>query len=146
MSGFAADIHRAPLNGSCRSIVLRRLVAYIVGLTLVMQNAFWLQEVAQGPVSEPKRQITIRLIKLAFTAYSVKDKQSVHRAVDQHVKDKRVFEGRDITISKIVELIDQYRIVSVEAFKVKYADMFRDMGQLDQYLTEGQNEGWDVSE
>jgi hypothetical protein len=110
-----------------------------------MQNVFWLQEVAQGPgVSEPKRPITIRLVKLAFTAYSVKHKQTVHQAIDQHVKDKKVFAGRDITINKIVELIDLHRIASVEAFKAKYADMFKNKGQLDTYLTEGEDEGWDT--
>jgi DNA recombination-dependent growth factor C len=86
-------------------------MTYIIDLTLVMQNIFWLQEDVQRPLSR-------RLIKLAVAVYSKSDaKRLLHDEIDQHVKDKKVFSGRDVTLDKVIELIDLHRINSVEKFK-----------------------------
>ena len=86
-------------------------MTYIIDLTLVMQNIFWLQEDVQRPLSR-------RLIKLAVTVYSKSDaKRFLHIDIDRHVKDKNVFSGRDVTLDKIIELIGRYRIGSAELFK-----------------------------
>jgi hypothetical protein len=94
-----------------RNIVLCRLMTYIIDLTLVVQNIFWLQEDVQRP-------LTRRLIKLAVAVYSKSaEKRSLHQDIDEHVKDKAVFSGRDVTLDKVIELISRHRIDSVEMFK-----------------------------
>jgi hypothetical protein len=86
-------------------------MSYIIDLTLVMQNIFWLHDDVQRPLSR-------RLIKHAVAVYSKSDvKRSLHFEIDKHVKDKNVFSGRDVTLDKLIELIGRHRINSVEMFK-----------------------------
>jgi hypothetical protein len=87
-------------------------MTYIIDLTLVMQNIFWLQDV--------ERPLSRRLIKAAVSAYSTSpEKRSLHEDIDKHVKDRSVFSGRDVTLEKIIELIGRHRIDSVEMFKYR---------------------------
>jgi len=91
--------------------VLRILMTYIIDLTLVMQNIFWLQNDFQRPLSR-------RLIKHAVAVYSKSDaKRSLHREIDKHVEDKNVFSGPDVTLDKVIELIGRNRVDSAEMFK-----------------------------
>lgn len=93
------------------TIVLCRLMTYIIDLTLVMQNIFWFQE-------DVGRPLTRRLIKFAVAVYSKSaEKRSLHQDIDEHVKDKTVFSGRDVTLDKVIELIGRHRIDSAEMFK-----------------------------
>ncbi|TDL22677.1 hypothetical protein BD410DRAFT_748466 [Rickenella mellea] len=95
---------------------LRRLMAYIVDLTLVMQNLFWL-------VSDSELHVSRRFIKLAFKAYSEsKAKPHVHYDIDRHVKEANIFVlvDRDSALDKIIELIDHHRIESAEMFELRY--------------------------
>ena len=94
-----------------RQVVLRHLMTYIIDLTLVMQNIFWLQDDIQRPLSR-------RLIKHAVAVYSRSNAtRSLHFEIERHVKDRNVFSGRDVTLDKVVELIDRHRIDSAEMFK-----------------------------
>lgn len=86
-------------------------MTYIIDLTLVMQNIFWFQE-------DVGRPLTRRLIKFAVAVYSKSaEKRSLHQDIDEHVKDKTVFSGRDVTLDKVIELIGRHRIDSAEMFK-----------------------------
>jgi hypothetical protein len=109
-------------------------MAYIVDLTLVMQNLFWLAVVDHHP-------ITRRLIKLAFKAYQESPvKAQVHNAIIDYVKEAGLVEraGRDGVLAKIEELIDRNRIESAEMHALKNR-----MGDID---FTGDDEPWDVGE
>jgi|ERR1700733_3195982 hypothetical protein len=109
-------------------------MAYIVDLTLVMQNLFWLAVVDHHP-------ITRHLIKLAFKAYQESPvKAQVHNAISDYVKEAGLFEraGRDGVLAKIEELIDRNRIESAEMHVLKSR-----MGDIE-FI--GDDEPWDVGE
>lgn len=90
-------------------------MAYIIDLTLVMQNLFWLVGIYRVPVSR-------RLIKLAAKAYEESEiRVQVHFEIEKHVEGATVLDRvhRDGALSKIVELIDLYRIDTAEMFELK---------------------------
>lgn len=106
-------------------------MAYIIDLTLVMQNIFW--------ISEGKHHISRRLIKLAFKAYLESEtKGAVHRMVAHHVKEAKTFAPgtRDTTLDKIVEIIDLYRIESAEMWTLK--------GKIPPFDALGSDEPWEL--
>ncbi|KIJ27167.1 hypothetical protein M422DRAFT_78873, partial [Sphaerobolus stellatus SS14] len=89
---------------------LRRLMAYIVDLTLIMQNVFYLAVIGDRP-------ITRRLIKFAFRSYKESDiKEAVHSEINAYVLQAGILEraGRDRVLEKIKELIDQNRMEAAE--------------------------------
>jgi len=89
---------------------LRRLKAYIIDLTLVMQNLFWLAVIVRRP-------ITVRLIKLELKGYRESpEKARVHSDISEYVRQVGVFDRvkRDIVRSKIIELIGRNRMESAE--------------------------------
>jgi hypothetical protein len=91
---------------------LRRLMAYIIDLTLVMQNVFWLAAIYHVPVSR-------RLVKLAFGGYQQSLVRSdVHEEIRKHVEGQTVIDRlhRDSALRKIVELLDGNRIDTQEMF------------------------------
>jgi hypothetical protein len=109
-------------------------MAYIVDLTLVMQNLFRLAVVDHRPPP-----ITRRLIKLAFKTYEESPaKAQVHNAIRDHMKEAGFFDcaGQDGVLAKIVELIDVNRIESAEMHALKGS-----MGDIE--FTED-DEPWDV--
>jgi len=112
---------------------LRRLMTYIVDLTLIMQNVFWLISIYQVPVSR-------RLIKLAYYAYRESTVMpQVHEKIRKHVEGQAVYHrlNRDNALSKIVELLNGNRINTEEMFKLK-----GDIGQID--LSGRDDISWDV--
>jgi len=94
---------------------LRRLMAYIVDLTLIMQNVFWLVSIYHVPVSR-------RLVKLAYIAYKESIvKTDVHEDIKKHVEGQNVFDRlrRDDALDKIVDLLNIYRINTEEMFRLR---------------------------
>ena|ERR1700722_18702833 len=91
-------------------------MAYIVDLTLILQNLFWLttQDENQVPV-------THGLIKLAFKGYNNSPtKAKVHNEISKHVNDASIFQkaDRDITLLKVKELINGSRIEREEMLRL----------------------------
>ena len=96
-------------------------MAYIVGLTIIMQTLYWLTITDHRP-------ITRRHIKLAYKAYMESpEKGKVHTDIKEYVKKAGVFEriGHDGVVAKIVELIDRNRIESAEMHNL--VDSMRDV-------------------
>jgi hypothetical protein len=105
-------------------------MAYIIDLTLVMQNIFWL--------SDGKHPASRRLIKIAFKAYLESNvKGEVHYKIAKHVKETRLYSpgARDSTLEKIIEIINCYRIDSAEMFALR--------GKLPSFDPAGGEEPWD---
>jgi hypothetical protein len=85
--------------------VLQHLMAYIVDLTIVLENLFWL-------MYGDARPVTRRDIKLAFKAYYESDaKIRVHEEITTYVQGTTIFKrtDRDGAIKKIKDLIFQHR-------------------------------------
>jgi hypothetical protein len=117
---------------TCSNGTLRRLMAYIVDLTLIMQNLFWLAVI-------DRRAINRRLIKFAFKAYEEsREKAQVHSDISDFVKQAGVFDrgSRDNVLDKIVELIGRNRIESAEMRSLESR-----IGDVD---FSGDDEAWDV--
>jgi len=113
---------------------LRRLMAYIIDLTLVMQNLFWLSVVDERPMSR-------RLIKLALKAYNESpQKTRIHNAIVDYVKQAGVFEraGRDGVLEKIEELINSHRIESAEMHSLR--------NRISDYDLSAEDEPWDAGQ
>ncbi|KAG1721989.1 uncharacterized protein EDB91DRAFT_1088288 [Suillus paluster] len=85
------------------NITLRRMMAYIVDLTCIMQIAFLLAPT--GPISR-------RVIKIAIKAYDEAGKSSVHSAIHSHVPLTR--SGGDDALEEIVKLIQRHSIKAEE--------------------------------
>jgi hypothetical protein len=87
-------------------------MAYIVDLTLIMQNVFWLVAIYHVPVSR-------RLVKLAYVAYKESIvKTDVHEDIKKYVEGQNVLDRlrRDSALEKIVELLNKNRINTEEMF------------------------------
>jgi hypothetical protein len=107
-------------------------MAYIIDLTLIMQNLFWLAVIDRHPISR-------RLIKLAFKAYEDSPgKAQVHADIGQYVSQAGVFDraNRDRVLDKIVELIERNRIESAEMHSLN--------GRIGEIDFSGDDEPWDV--
>ena len=90
-------------------------MAYIVDLTLVMQNLFWLVMITPRPVSR-------RLIKLAYMAYNKSEaKTEVHNKISKFVKDANLMTRvrRDNVLDEIIKVINDQRISSAEMFTLE---------------------------
>ncbi|KAF9462743.1 hypothetical protein BDZ94DRAFT_1309441 [Collybia nuda] len=114
---------------------LRRLMTYILDLTLVMQNLFWIQGILAAKLpqrrdshstvrSAPSGRITIpitrRLIKLAIRIYHDSDElDNLHTQIANFSKRVKILNtgGPDVTVEKIIQLINSSTINSEEAFK-----------------------------
>jgi len=108
-------------------------MAYIVDLTLIMQNLFLLAIIDHHPVNR-------RLIKLAFKAYKESPvKDSVHNEIREYVKRTGVVDrvNRDGALDKIVELIERNRIESAEMRSLRGR-----IGEIDSL----EDEPWDVQQ
>lgn len=96
-------------------------MAYIVDLTLIMQNIFWLLSIHHVPVSP-------RLVKLACAAYKQSVvKTNVHEDIKKHVDGQNILDRlrRDNALDKIIELLNKNRINTAEMFALK-----EEMGQV----------------
>jgi hypothetical protein len=114
---------------------LRRLMAYIIDLTLVMQNIFWLV------VISGHTKISRRLIKLAFKSYAESAiKARVHVEIEKYIKAAGILDrgDRDNALAKVIELINDHRIES--------ADMFKLRDRVGEFDTSGEDEPWDATE
>jgi len=112
-------------------VTLRRLMAYIVDLTLIMQNIFWLVAIHRVPVSR-------RLVKFAYVAYKESIVMSdVHEEIKKYVKGQTVTDRlhRDSALGKIVELLNGNRIDTEEMFKLKGG-----IGKI--HFSENDDESW----
>lgn len=108
-------------------------MAYIIDLTLVMQNLFWLVAIYRVPVSR-------RLVKLAAKAYQESIvKAEVHFEIQEHVRKETVINRvqRDSALGKIVDLIYRFRIDTEEMFRLK-----GEIGTID--ISGQDDEQWDV--
>lgn len=97
-------------------------MAYIIDLTLVMQNVFWLAAIYHAPVSR-------RLVKLAYIAYKESIvMRDIHEEITKHVKEQTVIDRlrRDNTLSKIIELLHRNHINAAEMFALQ-----EDIGDVD---------------
>src|SRR6202167_6346884 len=115
MRAAFVSLQRCVLNNDPSPGTLRRLMAYIIDLTLIMQNLFWLVAIYRVPVSR-------RLIKFASKAYKESDAMAdVHQEIESYVQGAGIIDRmhRDDAIRQMVELIDRYRIGTVEMFKLK---------------------------
>jgi len=111
---------------------LRRLMAYIVDLTLIMQNIFWLVAIYHVPVSR-------RIVKLGFMAYKEYIVMSdIHEEIRKHVEGQSVRDRlrRDSALDKIIELLNENRINTAEMFELK-----KDMGNID--FSAEDDESWE---
>ncbi|KAG8749004.1 hypothetical protein FRC14_001769 [Serendipita sp. 396] len=109
LAKWAYDVYQASRSN------LERLMAYIIDLTLVMQNIFWLADAADG--THPTSR---RLIKLAFRAYSESDTNGkVHVLIQEHVKQAKSFipGGQDATLEAIEDIIRQCTFTPDEMIK-----------------------------
>ena len=86
-------------------------MAYIVDLTLILQNLYWLT--GRSPVSR-------RVIKLAFRAYDESTtKATVHYKINTHVTDGVAGRSQEKVLEKIIELINDHRFKQEEMFPLK---------------------------
>jgi hypothetical protein len=102
-------------------------MTYIVDLTLVMQNVFWLAD-GRGKISR-------RLIKVALSAYLESEvKGDAHFMISEHVKKVNVARpgARDTTLEKITEILEKHRIQSEDMFKQKSQIRGFDISALDE--------------
>ncbi|KIM75628.1 hypothetical protein PILCRDRAFT_78621, partial [Piloderma croceum F 1598] len=94
---------------------LRRLMAYIVDLTLIMQNVFWLVTIYCVPVSH-------HIVKLGFKAYKESIVMSnIYKEIKKHVEGQRVLDRlrHDNTLNKIIKLLNGNCINTTEMFDLK---------------------------
>jgi hypothetical protein len=90
-------------------------MAYIIDLTLIMQNSFWLTAIYHAPVSP-------WLVKVAAKAYRKSVAMAVvHDEIKGFVKGANIIDHahRDEAIGQIIGLINRYRIDSAKMFELK---------------------------
>ncbi|KAG6911381.1 hypothetical protein DXG01_016478, partial [Tephrocybe rancida] len=97
------------------AVVLRLLMSYIVDLTLVLQNVFWLHAlICHG------QPLSRRIIKAgARVYYESNAKQTILFKIDEHLKGLNFNVGPDTTLNTIAELIKSYTINENEAEMLK---------------------------
>jgi hypothetical protein len=90
-------------------------MAYIVDMTLIMQNIFWL-------IPDNSTLISRRVIKLAFMAYKESTvKAQIHSQIANFVERRNIIDrgNWDAALNKIVELINSSLISSSEMLVLK---------------------------
>ncbi|KAG6814697.1 hypothetical protein H0H87_007865, partial [Tephrocybe sp. NHM501043] len=92
------------------AVVLRLLMTYIIDLTLILQNIFWLQ--ALSGYGQP---LSRRIIKAGARAYYESNtKQTISFRIDKHLEGVSFNVGPDSTLNAIVDLIESCIIDSAE--------------------------------
>lgn len=106
-------------------------MAYIIDLTLIMQNTFWLLEVSG------QTTISRRLIKLAFKSYTESTiKAQVHVGIEDYVRGAGVSGRGDNALTEVIDLINLNRIES--------RDMVRLRDLVGEFVVSGDDEPWDA--
>ncbi|KAG5732090.1 hypothetical protein E4T56_gene18797 [Termitomyces sp. T112] len=92
------------------TFVLRHLMTYIIDLTLILQNIFWLQE-----LGDPDRPLSRRIIKMGVHAYEGSTtKRTLSFQIDKHLDGLSFHVGPDTTLNTIEALIKTNIIESTE--------------------------------
>ncbi|KNZ76261.1 hypothetical protein J132_11131 [Termitomyces sp. J132] len=92
------------------TFVLRHLMTYIIDLTLILQNIFWLQE-----LGDPDRPLSRRTIKMGVHAYEGSTtKRTLSFKINQHLDGLSFHVGPDTTLNTIEALIQSNIIESKE--------------------------------
>ena len=85
-------------------------MTYIIDLTLILQNIFWLQA-----LGDPDRPLSRRIIKMAIHAYEGSTtKSTLSFKIDQHLDGLSFHVGPDRTLNTIEALIKSNIIESAE--------------------------------
>ncbi|KAG6905802.1 hypothetical protein DXG01_000669 [Tephrocybe rancida] len=92
------------------AIVLKVLMSYIIDLTLVLQNIFWLQV-----LTGYKQPLSCQIIKAgAHTYYESNAKQTILFKINEHLKGLNFNVSPNTMLNTIVELIESCTIDSAE--------------------------------
>ena len=79
-------------------------MAYIVGLTIVMQNLFWISEPWKG------HPVTFEQGKKAMAAYISSDLMDiVHGRIGEFTSEKGVFAKEDV-VTEIIQLLEDFKV------------------------------------
>lgn len=107
-------------------------MSYIIDLTMILQNVFWLQA-----LENEGHPLSRRLVKLAARAYSESSiKQLLHFKISKHLSEHTGFNvGPDIILQTIVDLIESHIIDTAEMLKQK--------GNISPFNLSGLDEDWD---
>ncbi|KAG6817473.1 hypothetical protein H0H93_007267, partial [Arthromyces matolae] len=114
------------------TVVLRLLMTYIIDLTLILQNIFWLKTLTgfEGPLSR-------RLIKAGARAYyDSNTKQTLCFKLEKHLEEVKFNVGPDTTLNTIVNLIESCIIDSAEVLEQRGSFAFPEVV--------GDDEGWEI--
>ncbi|KAG8824273.1 hypothetical protein FRC19_002105 [Serendipita sp. 401] len=122
LAKWVYDVYEASRNN------LEHLIAYIIHLTLIMQNIFW---IAKG-----ERPTSKKLISLASVAYLRSSvKEEVHAEISDYVRRSKFAPGaRDTTLQKIEDIIHRCAIPPDEMFKL--------VGEIPPFDAENQDDSW----
>ncbi|KAG5717395.1 hypothetical protein E4T56_gene7663 [Termitomyces sp. T112] len=94
------------------AFVLRHLMTYIIDLTLILQNIFWLQALV------PDCPLSRRIIKMGVRAYQGSTtKRILSFKIDKHLEGVSFHVGPDTTLNTIEELIKSNIIETTEMLK-----------------------------
>jgi len=105
--------HWAVLIFKQASIVVQRLMFYIVALTLIMQIIFAIATTTTDNV------VSCRLIKVALKTFCDSQKHTIHSAIKRHLERPGLHFGRDAVLEKITELIESNPISPEDIDKIK---------------------------
>lgn len=110
-------------------------MAYIIDLTLILQNVFWLQVLTDSQGQDLSR----RLIKAAAVKYYTSNtKQTLRFKIDQHLNSSSFNVGPRSTLGTIIELIEECTLDP--------SDMWDYMGSISFDPRDVvEDEAWDVS-
>ncbi|KAG6904527.1 hypothetical protein DXG01_009262 [Tephrocybe rancida] len=92
------------------TVVLKLLMSYIIDLTLVLQNIFWLQ--ALNGYGQPLSRRNVEAGARVY--YESNAKRTILFKIDKHLKGFNPNVGPDTTLNTIVELIESCIIDSAE--------------------------------
>lgn len=121
-----------------RQLTLRRLMTYIIDLTLVTRNLFWIQ----GMLGLSQTPVTRRMIKLAFVLHiNSKQRNKLVVKIEEYSKNPKAVMrgGADTTFEKIEELITSSLINYEEMIKQDHQSL------LDR-LADQRDEDWDLDQ
>lgn len=128
-------------------------MTYIINLTIVMQNLFWMQSIlatkskpavdSSGVSDRVTFPITRRLIKRAFNVYlAATDRDNLLTQISNYTKKVNFVtrNGPDMTIKEITRLLNASTISSEDAFKQQSG-----LKDLDESWEYAEDEPWDLT-
>lgn len=127
-------------------------MTYIINLTIVMQNLFWMQSIlatksnpavgSSGVSDRVTFPITRRLIKRAFNVYlAATDRDNLLTQISDYTKKVKFIDrsGPDTTIKEITRLLKSSTISNEDAFKQQSG-----LKDLDESWEYAEDEPWDL--